>query len=100
MVRRSPDYREKAPRTCSRGAGWSASGRLERVPDPLDVWLRGAEITHDEDVEPHRQPRELRALLEKLLGGARDALLFAPIDARRGAAPFPARPRTHLGNDQ
>jgi hypothetical protein len=56
------------------------------VLNPLHAGRGAVRIPHHDDVESHRQPREVCTLLQELLGGAGDALLFAPVDARRRAA--------------
>src|SRR5437764_10451279 len=76
-----------------------ASG-LERVLNPLDARRGAVRIPHHDDVESHRQLRQLRTLLQELARGAGDAPLFAPVDARRRAAIRGARAGAHLGDHQ
>ena len=68
--------------------------------NPLDAGRLAVRIAHHDDVEPHRQLREIRTLLQELARGAGDAPLFAPVDARRRAAERGARAGAHLGDDQ
>src|SRR5438094_327099 len=76
-----------------------ASG-LERMLDPLDARRGAVRVPHHDDVEAHRQLRQLRTLLQERSRGACDALLFAPVDARRRAAVGAARTGAHLGDHQ
>ena len=54
--------------------------------NPLQAGRGAVRIPYHDDVESHRQPREVRTLLQELVGGACNAQLFAPVDARRRAA--------------
>src|SRR2546429_5242501 len=73
---------------------------LERVLNPLDARRGAVRIPHYDDVESHRQLRQLRTLLQELARRAGDAPLFAPVDARRRAAIRGARAGAHLGDYQ
>jgi len=77
-----------------------ASRRLERVADPLDPRLTCRKIMHHEHVEPDGKPGKVRALLQQLLRGARDAPLLAPVDARGGGAEGGVRAGAHLGDHE
>ena len=68
--------------------------------DPLEARRGAVRIRHHDDIESHRRPRKVRTLLQERCGGAGDALLFAPVDARRRAAEGRARAGAHLGNHQ
>ena len=68
--------------------------------DPLDSGCRGIGIGDDDDVEAHRERGEVAPALQQLTRRARDALLFAAIDARGRATVGVGCASAHFGDQQ